>query len=106
VAGSDAHSTRTLGSVFVEYARGELRHGRSPRRIFFPTQVAKAENPAKRRGMELYHRHKKSLPPVVETTYRTLRAWLKPDSRHESTASPQAQYELPAASEEAGPRDG
>ncbi len=92
VAGSDAHSTATLGSVFVEYAQGELRHGLSPRRIFFPTQAPKAENPAKRRMMELYHRHRKTLPPVVDAAYRTLKGWLKPDSGH--AAAPRAQYEL------------
>jgi predicted metal-dependent phosphoesterase TrpH len=106
VAGSDAHTSATLGSVFVEYDKGEVRHGISPRRIFFPPQAPTAENPAKRRVLELFHRHRKSLPPVVDATYRTLRAWLKPDSRHESTAPPQAQYEFGAVSEDASPGKG
>jgi predicted metal-dependent phosphoesterase TrpH len=70
VAGSDAHSAAEIGAVYVEYADGDQAHGVSARRIFFPDQPPVAENPMKRRLMELYHRHQSRFPAVVGAAYR------------------------------------
>jgi hypothetical protein len=95
VAGSDAHQVDELGSVFVEYEEGPFRHGASARRVFFPSQTAVAEHPAKRKALEMYHRHKDRLPQALNSLYRTSRAWMKRDAPSRREVYPRLQYELP-----------
>jgi predicted metal-dependent phosphoesterase TrpH len=93
VAGSDAHDPAQIGSVFVEYRERDWVHGVSPRRVFAVAQRAGVENPLKRRVMEFYHRHKRSLPPVVDVAYRTFRKPLG-DRRRRATPPPELLYEF------------
>jgi undecaprenyl phosphate N,N'-diacetylbacillosamine 1-phosphate transferase len=97
VAGSDAHTAAEIGSVFVEYADGDLAHGVSPRQVFFPNQPRRSENPAKRRLMELYHRHEASLPATVSTLYRVSRKRLRSDLPSRTGLPPRSQYTFPRA---------
>jgi hypothetical protein len=97
VAGSDAHEVAELGLVYVEYEEAPFRHGASARRIFFPSQSPVAEHPAKRKVMELYHRHKDRLPSALTAAYRSSRAWMKRDAPRRREARPRLQYELPAS---------
>jgi predicted metal-dependent phosphoesterase TrpH len=97
VAGSDAHTAAEIGSVFVEYAADDRVHGVSPRSVFFPAQRPVAENPLKRRLMELYHRHKASLPPVVGVAYGISRKRLGKDGPRMTEEPPRMQYAFPRA---------
>jgi hypothetical protein len=96
VASSDAHEPGELGSVYVEYADGPVEHGRSPRRIFFPTQPPRLEHPAKRIAMELYHRYEGRLPTPLARAYRAARRWARRDVPQLLDPTPRLQYELPS----------
>ncbi len=96
VAGSDAHTPAAIGSVFVEYDADQVKHGVSPRRVFFPTQVPKMEHPVKKKVMECYHRNRESFPPLVETIYRTLREQLHRGGFGSREALPRLQYDFPS----------
>jgi predicted metal-dependent phosphoesterase TrpH len=95
VASSDAHEPREIGSVFVEYSAGDVVHGRSPRRIFFPTQPPRVEHPLKRTALELYHRWERRLPAAVGRAYRLARARARRDAPRWIDPAPRMQYELP-----------
>jgi predicted metal-dependent phosphoesterase TrpH len=104
VAGSDAHTAPEIGSVFVEYAANDRVHGVSPRRVFFPAQRPVAENAMKKSLMELYHRHKASLPAVVGVAYRISRKRLGKDGPRMTEEPPRMQYEFPRAAARPGAR--
>jgi predicted metal-dependent phosphoesterase TrpH len=97
VAGSDAHTAGEVGSVFVEYAYDDQRHGSAPRRIYFPDQRRRSEHPLKRRTMEFFHRQLIRLPAVVGVAYRGSRKRLGFDHPPAGAARPRLQYELPDA---------
>lgn len=104
VASSDAHRPSEIGSVFVEYFADDFVHGSSPRRLWFPSQAPKKENPAKRALMELYHGNKERLPAVVTSVYRTVKRQLRGDSQRDAGGPARMQYDFSAAS--ARPRSG
>ncbi len=101
VAGSDAHTPAEIGSVFVEYERAGFVHGASPRRVVFPAQEPAFESSFKRRLMELFHAHKRSLPTIVTEAHRILRKRLGRDVPRDPLAAPRAHYELAGAPSEA-----
>jgi predicted metal-dependent phosphoesterase TrpH len=94
VAASDAHTPAEVGLVFVEYDASEVIDGVSRRRFYFPDQRPRAERPLKRRAMEYYHRNERRLPPVVGSTYRSLRRQLGRDSGPGTIGSPRLQHEI------------
>ena len=94
VASSDAHRVAEVGSVFVEYPAGGIRHGCGPRRIYFPTQRERHEHPLKRRALELYHRHEAALPGFLRAGYRLARQALRRDDAARGRAEPELQYQL------------
>jgi predicted metal-dependent phosphoesterase TrpH len=97
VAGSDAHTTGEVGSVFVEYERDDRRHHTSPRRIYFPDQPQRSEHVLKRRAMEFYHRHESRLPAIAGIAYHVFRKQLRLDGPPRGDVPPRMQYELPDA---------
>ena len=96
VAGSDAHRPSDIGSVWVEYDTAAPVHGVSPREIYFPDQQPSAENVAKRRLMETYHRYERRLPAIVGAGYRKMRRRVRRDHPARPALTPRLQYDLPA----------
>ena len=94
VASSDAHHAAEVGSVFVEYPDGGIRHGRGLRGVYFPTQRERHEHPLKRRAMELYHRNAAALPGFLRDGYRLARRTLGRDDAERGRAAPELQYQL------------
>lgn len=94
VASSDAHRAAEVGSVFVEYGAGPVRHGSSPRAVWFPAQRELHEHPLKRAAMELYHRHAGALPACVRDGYRLARRRLGRDDAARGPRPPTLQYRL------------
>lgn len=94
VASSDAHRASEIGTVFVEYEAPAPRHGRSPRRVWFPPQRERHEHPLKRAALELYHRHAAELPAFVRAGYRAARHRLGSDDAARGAQPPLPQYLL------------
>jgi PHP-associated len=94
VASSDAHRATEVGTVFVEYGAAPVRHGSSPRAIFFPTQRELHEHPLKRAAMELYHRHAGSVPGFVRDGYRAARRRFGREDAARARSAPTLQYRL------------
>ena len=94
VASSDAHQAAEVGSVFIEYPDGSIRHGRGLRGVYFPTQRDRYEHPLKRRAMELYHRNAAALPGFLRDGYRLARRTLGRDDADRGRAAPALQYQL------------
>jgi predicted metal-dependent phosphoesterase TrpH len=95
VAGTDAHTAEEVGSVYVEYARDDERHGRSARRIYFADRRAVSENALKRTALEFYHRHEARWPAVVGVAYRAARERSGRDRAPLGRGIPRIQYDLP-----------
>jgi len=94
VASSDAHRARDIGSVFVEYLDPAPVDGVTTRSIFFPDRVSRGEAALKRSVMERYHRHRGSMPRVVDGAYQRARRLKHRLSPQPVPGKPRAQYDF------------